>query len=189
MTKIIIFVDPERCIGCYACVIACKMEHNLPPYPASPPVAEPKGLRLIRVFQVGPEIKNDKVYQYFVPVSCMHCDDPPCMYSCPVKAISKGEDGVVRVDREKCTGCKMCFWACPYRAPQFTSEGKMIICDLCIDNLQSGRKAACEANCPTKCIYIGTPNEIYAQVGQRFISKLRKFYELLMKLHDLLHLQ
>jgi len=150
----IIFVDCERCIGCYTCIIACKMEHDLPIYSTPSPVAEPSGLSLIRIDQVGPEIRNGKVYQYFVPILCVHCSDPPCIPACPVNVISKSEEGITQVDREKCIGCKLCFDACPYEAPQFTPNGKMTICDLCIQRLQDGKKTACEAHCPAKCIHI-----------------------------------
>jgi len=172
-----IFVDHERCIGCYACIVACKMEHNLAPYPKSPPDAEPKGPRLIRVFQVGPEIKDGKVYQYFVAISCMHCADPQCMSACPVNAISKRADGIMQVDRERCIGCKFCLWACPYGAPQFDLDGKMMLCDLCFHRLQEGKKTACEAHCPARCIHVGTPEEISRIKGQKAALRIEKLYE------------
>lgn len=169
-----IFVDHEKCIGCYTCVIACKMEHNLPPYPSFPPTTEPTGPQLIRVYQVGPEISGGKVQQYFVVVSCMHCSDPPCMSACPVNAISKGENGVVQVNREKCIGCRFCLRACPYGAPQFDLDGKMILCDLCSHRIKEGKKTSCEAHCPAKCIYVGSVDEVSKMVGQKAISKLKK---------------
>ncbi|MCX8177991.1 MAG: 4Fe-4S dicluster domain-containing protein [Candidatus Bathyarchaeota archaeon] len=168
-----IFVDYEKCIGCYTCVVACKMEHNLPPYPSSPPNAEPTGPQLIRVYRVGPEIVDGRVHQYFVAVTCMHCSSPPCMSACPVNAISKHESGIVAVDREKCIGCRFCLWACPYGAPQFNSEGKMMLCDLCLHRLLEGKKAACEAHCPAGCIYVGYPHEISRIIGWKAALKLK----------------
>lgn len=169
-----IFVDHERCIKCNACVVACKMEHDLPPYPTSPPVAEPKGPNFVRVFRVGPEIKDGKVNQYFVAIPCMHCNDPPCVSACPTNAISKLENGVMQVDGNRCIGCKFCLWACPYGAPQFTPEGKMVLCDMCIHRLREGKKTACEAACVAKCIYVGTPDEISKITGQRAASRIRR---------------
>jgi len=61
-----IFIDKDKCIGCYACTIACKLKHNLPPYPTKQPLGNPKGPELIRVYQVGPQIRDGEVRQYFL---------------------------------------------------------------------------------------------------------------------------
>lgn len=162
-----IFIDKDRCIGCYACQVACKSEHSLAPHPTKPPVCDPKGPELIRVHRVGPEIRNDEVYQYFLPFSCMHCLDAPCIRACPRSAIYRDvETGITLVDESKCIGCKFCLWVCPYGAPQFF-DGKLKLCNLCIHRLEEGKQTACEAVCPARAIYVGTTDEISAVVGKK----------------------
>ena len=101
-----IYIDKDKCIGCYACIVACKLEHNLAPYPVKPPIGELEGPELIRVYQVGPEVRGDEICQYFLPISCMHCFDAPCIKACPRSAIYKDiETGITLVDEDKCIGC------------------------------------------------------------------------------------
>jgi anaerobic dimethyl sulfoxide reductase subunit B (iron-sulfur subunit) len=169
-----IFVDKDRCVGCYACVVACKMEHNLPPYPVHPPLASPKGPELIRVYQVGPRMRDDEVYQYFQPISCMHCLDAPCIKACPCSAIYKDtETGITLVNQDECIGCKSCLWVCPYGAPQFY-DGKLVLCDLCIHRLAEGRPTACEAACPARAIHVGTTDAISTLAGKKAAERVGK---------------
>lgn len=161
--RLTIFVDSNKCIGCYSCIVACKLEHNLPPHPAHPTLGNPKGPELIRVYQVGPQIHDDEVIHYFQPVSCKHCLDAPCIEACPCSAIYKDiETGVTLVNEDECTGCELCLWACPYGSPQF-HDGKIYLCDLCIHRIrekrEKGRQTACEAACPSRAIRVGTIDE------------------------------
>ena len=87
--QLTMFIDSYKCIGCYSCIVACKLEHNLPPHPEHPPLDNPKGPELIRVYQVGPQIRDGEVHHYFQPVSCKHCLDAPCIEACPCSAIYK----------------------------------------------------------------------------------------------------
>ena len=161
-----IFIDTDRCIGCYSCIVACKLEHNLPPYPAHPPVGDPTGPALIRVDQFGPKIRDDEVHQYFQPILCRHCVDAPCIPACPESAIYKDlETGITLVNKDECKGCRSCLQACPYGAPQFYDD-KLNLCDLCIHRLAEerrvGRRTACEAACPARVIRVGTADEMRA---------------------------
>ena len=155
-----IIIDKEECIGCYACAVACKLEHNLPPYPVHPPLGNPKGPELIRVVHLGPEPHDDGIHQYFQPILCMHCADAPCIKACPCSAIYRDiETGIVLVDKHECTGCRSCLEVCPYGAPQFYDD-RAYLCDLCIHRIgarrQKGRYTACEAACPARAIHIRT---------------------------------
>ena len=166
-----IFIDKSKCVGCYSCIVACKLEHNLPPYPADPPHGNPKGLELIRVYRVGPQIRDDKVQQYFQPILCMHCLDAPCIRACPCSAIHKDiETGITLVNKDECIGCKSCLGVCPYLAPQFY-DGTLNLCDLCIHRLgkrrREGRYTACEAACPVRAIHVGTFDETSVVVGKQ----------------------
>jgi len=91
------------------------------------------------------------------------------MSACPVNAISKrGQDGIVVVDRELCLGrdhCQLCSEACPYDAPQFGAEenGRMQMCNLCMERWPEGKKPVCVAGCPTRALDAGPINEIRAK--------------------------
>jgi Fe-S-cluster-containing dehydrogenase component len=161
-----ISIDREKCVGCYSCVVACELEHDLPPHPVRPPLGDPKGPELIRVYRVGPQIRGDEVLsnQYFQPILCLHCLDAPCIGACPCSAIYRDiETGIILVKEDECTGCKSCLEVCPYEAPQFY-DGKLHLCDLCIHRLperrREGRYTACEAACPARAIHVGTIDEI-----------------------------
>ncbi|NIO06097.1 MAG: 4Fe-4S dicluster domain-containing protein [Proteobacteria bacterium] len=169
-----IFIDKNKCIGCYACIVACKVEHNLAPYPTKPPLAKPEGPELIRVHQVGPHLRGGDVHQYFLPIPCLHCDDAPCIHVCPFSAIYKDVDtGTTLVNEDECIGCKFCLWVCPYGAPQFY-EGKLKLCDLCIHRFQGGKQTACEAACPARAIHVGSAEEISDMVGMEAAERAGK---------------
>jgi Fe-S-cluster-containing dehydrogenase component len=166
-----ILVDGDKCVGCYACVVACKLEHNLPPYPVLPPLGDPQGPELIRIRQVGCQVRDDEVQQCFQAIVCMHCPDAPCIKACPTSAIYRDpETGITLVDQDECTGCESCLDVCPYGAPQF-HDGRLYLCDLCVHRLAQGRATACEAACPAKAIHVGTADEIGAVAGEKALGR------------------
>jgi Fe-S-cluster-containing dehydrogenase component len=126
-------INPEDCMGCHACEIACKQEHGLG-----------VGPRLVRIIE-----HIDR----FTPVYCRHCARPPCREVCPVEAINRNEKGIVRITGELCIGCRDCVDACPFGAMQFNEkEGLAMKCDLCEERLREGLKPACASICATQCI-------------------------------------
>lgn len=144
-------VDLSGCTGCKACQVACKDKHRLG--------ADVLWRRVVEVAGGGWEQEGvtwqDTSLTYFVSVSCMHCDRPICVEVCPTKAMTKGDDGIVSVDAERCMGCHYCEWACPYGAPQFDEQaGVMTKCDLCRDELAAGRDPVCVAACPLRVLAI-----------------------------------
>jgi len=97
------------------------------------------------------------------PRSCLHCENPACVTVCPTGASYKrASDGIVLVDEDKCIGCKLCSWACPYGAREFdTDVGVMKKCTLCVDRIydtslpQEERQPACVLACPTHARHFG----------------------------------
>jgi sulfite dehydrogenase (quinone) subunit SoeB len=97
------------------------------------------------------------------PRSCLHCEQPACVTVCPTGASYKrAQDGIVLVDEDKCIGCKLCSWACPYGAREYSAtEGVMKKCTLCIDRIynehlpEHDRQPACVQACPTKARHFG----------------------------------
>jgi Fe-S-cluster-containing dehydrogenase component len=161
-----VFVDSERCVGCYSCVVACKLEHSLPPHPVRPPLGDPEGPALIRIYQVGPDVGDDEVQQHFQAITCRHCLDAPCIGACPTSAIYKDvETGITLVNKDECTGCECCLSVCPYGAPQFYAA-KLYLCDLCVRRLAAGRPTACEAACPARAVHVGTVDQISGMAEQ-----------------------
>ena len=97
------------------------------------------------------------------PRSCLHCQTPACVTVCPTGASYKrAEDGIVLVDADKCIGCQLCAWACPYGAREFSVErGTMQKCTLCVDRIynttldEADRQPACVLACPTRARHFG----------------------------------
>ena len=159
-----LIIDTEDCVGCYACEVACKQEHNLP-----------VGPRLIRVLSDGPEQIDGKPQLRYTVTHCLQCSDPPCRDACPVGAISMREDGITVIDADSCSGCQDCIESCPYGVMQFDEVRKVAQkCDLCADRLDIGLSPACVAACPSHCIYYGDSEEIEERLGK---GKLSAWYK------------
>jgi len=143
MAKYVISFDSSKCIGCYACGVACKQEHNLP-----------AGVSRITVSTEEPKKGVDgKLLLDFSLLRCMHCGKAPCVEACAQKAISRRGDGIILVDKQLCDGCGICIEACPFGAPQINPEnGKIEICTLCVDRIDHGLVPACVQSCITDAL-------------------------------------
>lgn len=137
-------IDLERCTGCHACSVACKVEYDAP-----------LGNFRTKVYYYDKGV-FPKVTRSFLPVVCMQCEDAPCLNSCPTGAITRGEDGIVRVDAETCDANGACESACPYGAiyvhPQHRVAEK---CDFCAHRLKAGMEPACVETCPGEVFVFG----------------------------------
>lgn len=139
MNKFIV-ADPRECIGCHACEVACVVAHNHHLWPEERSAFIP---RIQVAFQGASS----------VAVTCRHCNDAPCVTSCPVDALQFG-DGEIKLVEQRCIGCKNCLVACPFGAIKMVSRPDRTAaaqkCDLC------GHQAApaCVANCPTQALHL-----------------------------------
>ncbi len=159
-----LIVNTRDCVGCNACEVACKQEHNLP-----------IGPRWIKVYPDTPREIEGKLQLRYIVTHCMHCYRPLCKDACPVEAISKRDDGIVLIDEELCTGCKDCIDACPLGIMQFDEErGVAQKCDLCVARLDRGLPPACVIACPSHCIHFGDVQEITDKLGE---EKLLVWYK------------
>jgi tetrathionate reductase subunit B len=140
-------LDVERCIGCHACSVACKVENNVP-----------LGGFRTKVYYLD-EGKFPKVKRSFLPTLCMQCDDAPCLKSCPTKAISKGADGIVRIDPDTCDSQGNCEKACPYGAILCDPTDIADKCDFCSHRLAADMEPACVETCPAEVFHFGDAND------------------------------
>lgn len=142
------------CLGCRACEIACKDKNGLPPGPR---------FRRVQYIEGG---TYPDVYAYRVNMSCNHCAEPACLPTCPTGAIFKRADvGVVDIDSTLCIGCRRCEAACPFGAPQFDPSDNLVKkCNMCIDELEAGRRPYCVMACMNRVLDIGPIDQIRAGV-------------------------
>lgn len=178
-------INLTRCVGCYACVIACKQEHFLPP-----------DVVWNRVMIFEAEGINKQIY----PTLCNHCRDPLCVEVCPTGATQQREDGIVWVNAKDCIGCRSCVMACPYQVrivnkkaeEYFPGQGltpyekmrermyplelnTVSKCNFCMERIDAGLKKglkagrdreatpACVIACPTSARIFGDLDDPYSE--------------------------
>ncbi len=165
-TQYAMAIDLSRCIGCRRCVYACMLENNVSRNLDEGWIVVEE-LDLSEV--IGAPLKGEKTP---VPISCMHCENPPCVLVCPVAATWVEPDGIVVIDYARCIGCRYCMAACPYNARRFNWAKPVIPvwqlnphmhvygnvpreahvvekCTFCIHRVRRGLPPACVEACPT----------------------------------------
>ena len=179
--KLGLVIDLDTCVGCHACAVACKEWNDGGDFGPLPDAdaygAHPDGVWFNRVHsyaveQDTPGGKRELTVHF--PRSCLHCETPDCVTVCPTGASYKrAEDGIVLVDEDKCIGCQLCSWACPYGAREFSAvEGVMKKCTLCVDRIynenleESERQPACVQACPTKARHFGDLGDPESKVSK-----------------------
>ncbi|MGH9140084.1 MAG: NrfD/PsrC family molybdoenzyme membrane anchor subunit, partial [Vicinamibacterales bacterium] len=156
----------RKCIGCHACTIACKAEHQIP-----------IGVNRCWVKTVE-QGAFPHTQRFFFPVLCNQCDDAPCMRICPTNALFKRRDGIVDLHGDACIGCRACMVACPYDQlfidPNTHTAEK---CNFCANRVENELLPACVSVCPTECRIFGDlddPSSAVAQIAAREATSVRK---------------
>lgn len=176
--KLGLVIDLDTCVGCHACVIACKgwntQGYGAPLSDQDPYGVNPSGTFLNRVhsYEVTPSDTSAQVTHF--PKSCLHCEDAPCVTVCPTGASYKRvEDGIVLVNEAHCIGCGLCAWACPYGAREMDrAAGVMKKCTLCVDRIyndtlpEEDRQPACVRTCPTGARHFGDLDDPESDVSK-----------------------
>jgi sulfite dehydrogenase (quinone) subunit SoeB len=178
--KLGLVIDLDICVGCHACAVACKEWNEggqFGPLPDEDPYGkEPLGVWFNRVhtYDVRDAAVEGADFTVHFPRSCLHCETPDCVTVCPTGASYKrAEDGIVLVDEDKCIGCQLCAWACPYGAREFSQQrGVMQKCTLCVDRIYNqtleeiDRQPACVMACPTRARHFGDLGDADSAVSQ-----------------------
>lgn len=131
--------DLTKCVGCKCCEVACHEQNN-----------NPADVKWRKVGEVeGGEFPNTA--RLYISMACNHCLEPSCLAGCPTDTYYKDpQTGAVRMKEDTCIGCGYCTWNCPYEAPQFNPERRMVTkCDLCHNRLVAGDAPACVSACPS----------------------------------------
>lgn len=136
-----IYVNEQWCLGCHLCEYECTYANS----------GIAGMVRALKGKAIHPRLRVEDAGDVHFAVNCRHCTDPVCVKSCISGALTKGKDGVVRIDRQKCVGCLTCVLVCPYGAVLPSPEGHAAMkCQLCTDN---GRDMPnCVKYCPNGAI-------------------------------------
>ena len=148
-------IDNRKCIGCHACTVACKAEHEVP-----------LGVNRtwVKYIEKG---TYPNTARHFSVMRCNHCEDAPCVEICPVTALYTRKDGIVDFDPRRCIGCKGCMQACPYDAlyidPDTHTAAK---CNYCAHRVDIGLEPACVNVCPEHAIISGDMDDGSTEIAQ-----------------------
>lgn len=148
-------IDQRSCIGCHACTVACKSEHDVP----------------TGVFRTWVKYVEKGTFpntrRHFLIERCNHCANSPCVEICPTQALFKRPDGIVDFDRSRCIGCKACMEACPYEAiyidPVTETAAK---CNFCAHRIDQGLQPSCVQVCPEEAIIFGDLEDPSSRISQ-----------------------
>lgn len=187
-------VDTRRCIGCWSCSVACKLENNLPDQ-----------AWWSTILTVGGESQNTPAGEYgantqsYMPLQCHHCDKPSCVEVCPTGATYKDEEtGIVMQDTEACIGCRSCMEACPYPGVRNFIDGEPIQaldwplgstqaaahvanttekCIMCHFRVAEGNVPACVEGCPARARFFGDLDDPTSEVSE--LLETREYVQML----------
>ena len=168
-----ILYDSNLCIGCQACMTACKKANDMPAEHTgvnsmwdNPIDLSAKTLNIIKMYREGEEFA-------FVKRQCLHCLEPSCAAACPVSALTKDPTtGVVTYNKDACIGCRYCQVACPYNVPKFEWDDpfpQIVKCQLCDHRYDQGHYAACCEACPTGASLFGPVRLLKEEARRRLM--------------------
>lgn len=187
MTRYGMLIDTTKCIGCKACLTACKSKNNLS-----------NDVWWSRIDQIGGSTydcpsgtKEEGLVLEFMPITCQHCAKPLCVAACSTGASYQREDGIVLVDHETCIGCGSCIPACPYDVrvliedePEYFLDfaigewdapehkaGVTEKCTFCNNRIDRGVKPACMWCCPGRARFWGDLDDPQSEISQYMLDK------------------
>ncbi|HJT04394.1 MAG TPA: 4Fe-4S dicluster domain-containing protein [Pseudonocardiaceae bacterium] len=152
-------IDQRSCIGCHACTVACKTEHDIP----------------VGQFRTWVKYVDQGTFpsstRDFGVMRCNHCTNAPCVTICPTKALFTRDDGIVDFDSERCIGCKSCMQGCPYDAIYLDENTHTAAkCNFCAHRIDADLEPACVVVCPTHSIWVGDLDDPTSGIAQLVAS-------------------
>jgi Fe-S-cluster-containing dehydrogenase component len=194
--------DTTRCIGCKACVVACREANDLEPDTGPdglhlmPPDLNSRTKNVIKLYKEGPKVS-------FFKAQCMHCVDPACVNACMLHSLEKDPvTGIVSYDPYYCVGCRYCQMACPFNVPKFEFEKalpKIVKCELCrhrfpkdmkaalsggFSRFAKGQGPACCEVCPREAVIYGKRSELLAEAKRRLAAHPGRYVPKVYGEHD-----
>lgn len=171
--------DATKCVGCKACMSACKrvngdygsLSYEQAKFDKDALWDAPEDLSgntrtLIKLFK-----ESEHEWSY-VKYSCMHCQKPSCVSVCPVSAMTRDpETGIVDYNKNACIGCRYCQVACAFNIPKFQWDKaipQIVKCDMCKNtNLKTKGIPACAEVCPAGAIMFGKRKDLLEEADKR----------------------
>ena len=134
----LVYVDIDRCLGCFSCERACSLKQY----------HDHKGA------QSNIHVLVDIVRRAIRTSTCLQCRRPLCEAACPTQALHKDPiTNILVVDREVCIGCEACKEICPVDAVNMVKEKAEVDLDWCIGC------GVCSVSCPAGAISIKRRSE------------------------------
>lgn len=164
--------DTTRCIGCKACVSACREANNLEPESAGfAPGLYHAPIDLSGRAKTVIKLYDDGSQRAFYKAHCLQCVDPACVGACMLGALSKKQYGIVEYNPTLCVGCRYCQMACPFNVPKFEWANryspKIVKCELCRHRFADGKGPACAEVCPREAVIYGPRAELLEEAHRR----------------------
>lgn len=157
-------LDPGLCVACGACAVACMDQNDLTPKNSQ------DMFRKITTVERG---EGGEARFTYLSLACMHCNKSPCIDACPCGCLKKDPDtGFTIYDNTNCIGCRSCSMACPFAAPIFNEDGKMMKCDGCNTRAKEGLEPACVRVCPFDALTLVSEEERLARRKARSVGEI-----------------
>jgi Fe-S-cluster-containing dehydrogenase component len=188
--------DTTTCIGCKACVVACKEanDREADPGPWGDEKLYDAPLDLNGDTKNIIKLYDDGTYRSFTKAQCMHCVDPACAAACMLGSLHKDEvTGIVSYNPDYCVGCRYCVMSCPFNVAAFEFDRavpNIVKCELCRHRVQdeaasvdgftrypAGQGPACCEVCPREAVIYGTREELLTEARRRIAENPGRYFQ------------
>ncbi|MCC6475028.1 MAG: oxidoreductase [Burkholderiales bacterium] len=124
MKKWNLVIDVANCFNCNACALACHDEYHGNEFPGVAAEMPRRGHRWIEILQ-RERGRFPAVEVAYLPVTCNHCDEAPCVAAARDGAVRKRPDGIVIIDPQRAKGQRQIVDACPYGAVHWNEDKQL----------------------------------------------------------------
>lgn len=170
--------DATKCIGCKACMSACREAAGLEADARDGNWYDPTSLNAYAKNVITYYPGEAGTQPSFMKNQCMQCVDPGCVSVCMLGALHKGENGVVEYNADDCIGCRYCQIGCPFNVPAFEwdkAAPKIVKCELCKERRAEGKIPACVESCPREAVIYGKTTDLIKEAHRRIDENPKKY--------------